>query len=318
LAVAAVLTLTACDSAEPEPTPAGPDEAKQAAAADRFADCLTAASVPFRLVTTQDGQKDVYFDATNEVTVFSLGGADNSGGYWGGDYRSASAQEAAEAAAAEVLKRYDPYWAAMLSGASREELDALGSPDPEARFLVVGATDHTQAFVDCLDQSGYTPSTYKADPAENLKSEQRLAAATVKWAQCARDNGYPGVKDPPAPAAGDDIYPTAVLPAEITTAELKALLDRCPNYDVEAEEALREALEALGGNPPEGEWQRVWDEHRVDPPSIGFDVPGWDGTKPGGGPEPDPATLERLRELERVLSDRFTQLQQSIPAPNAT
>ncbi|MDR2567001.1 MAG: hypothetical protein LBC97_13300 [Bifidobacteriaceae bacterium] len=316
--LAALAILTACgskESAQPEPTPIGPEEARQAATADQFADCLTQAGVPVSVGTSPDGQKDVEPVGNGELVVISMGGG---GGEIGGDYPSEAAWKAARLAAADLVKAHDPYQAAAMSWASEGELEALGGPDPDARYLIIGTTDHTDAFVKCLDQTGYQPSTYAGDPKEILRTHQREAEAAAKWAQCARENGYPGVKDPPAPVLGDRTVPTAVLPASITEADLNALLDRCPNFDMAAQQAFNDAMEALGANPPEDEWQRVWDEYAVVAPSIGFDAPGWDGTDADSGPAPDAATLKHLQSLREVLNARLSWNQESVPAPHAT
>ncbi|MDR0594361.1 MAG: hypothetical protein LBG60_14150, partial [Bifidobacteriaceae bacterium] len=234
LAAIGVLALAGCGH---EPKPIGPDEAAQAAAADEFADCLRQADLPVFVSTSPDGQKDVHVEG-DEVVAISTS---FDSGISGGDYSSEAAQKAALAAAGELVKAYDPVQGAMMTGASEKELDALGgATDPEARYLIVGTTDQTEPYFECLDRTGYEPSTYSGDPADELKAKQRVAQATVKWAECARQNGYPDLKDPDAPTTGDDSWPAAVLPGDITTAELNRLLDSCPNYDVEGQLAFHE------------------------------------------------------------------------------
>jgi hypothetical protein len=121
--------------------------------------------------------------------------------------------------------------------------------------LIVGATDHTETFRACVEESGYTEPVFQADPAEEIKEKQAILSVTVAWAKCARENGYPDLADP-LPAVADQwvTTPTAVLPAETTPEDLAGLLAECP-ADAESE--------YYDGGPVSAE--------------IGFDVPGFRG-----------------------------------------
>ena len=132
--------------------------------------------------------------------------------------------------------------------------------------LFIGGQDHSEALATCLDQTGYQHPTYQVDPAEQLKHLQESAQASATWATCARENGYPNIKDPDPPTLGDDDYnPQVLLPFDMQVAELETLLTACPNFDRAAHEAAD-----LASQDPKTDWDKF--QYPVDP-SIGFDIP---------------------------------------------
>jgi mRNA interferase MazF len=168
-------------------------------------------------------------------------------------------------------------------------------------YLVIGRTDHTEAFTACLKQSGYSnPLPPPADRAEELRGKQGEAQASAAWAQCARDNGFPDTKDPAAPVADNyATQPTAVLPATIAEGDLRQLLEDCPPIDPTAEAAWEEARAAGGYQNPmsEAEWAELTAQTPYPyRPAIGFDYPGFRGdvSEPAGD---DAELVDRLLAL---------------------
>jgi hypothetical protein len=106
-----------------------------------------------------------------------------------------------------------------------------------------------------------------------------VAAAGVEWAHCARQNGFPDVRDPATPtlATVDELWPTATLPASTAEQDLRTSLEVCPVFDKDAhavQDAEIDRLWALGIEPDASDFEEII------APSVGFDVPGYDGTLP--------------------------------------
>ncbi|MCL1897473.1 MAG: hypothetical protein FWG16_01425 [Micrococcales bacterium] len=155
--------------------------------------------------------------------------------------------------------RYQEKWNALIPSLQGE------TGGYESPFLFVGVTDHSQALIQCLDQTGYTRPEYQWDPVGEMEQKPAQAKASAKWAMCARENGFPGIKDPDPPKADDWLtFPSVELPSDITVEMLRALLETCPiltSEDCEAEEALAKAMK-----DPDTDWERP--EHLSFPPLI--------------------------------------------------
>jgi hypothetical protein len=170
-------------------------------------------------------------------------------------------------------------------------------------YLIIGEEDHTQAFAQCLTQTGYTSPEWLGTEQQELRDKQAAAEATVQWAKCARQNGYPDLQDPAPPQAdGWTTRPVAVLPAATTVGALQALLAACPNFDVAAHKAQADAIGALPDDATEAEREAVRQQFPAADPEIGFDYPGWDGLAPAEqDPQINPADQERLAALNQTL-----------------
>jgi hypothetical protein len=172
---------------------------------------------------------------------------------------------------------------ALVSGGPREiqmpgtEPDAAESPPA---FLIVGDADHTELLQGCIKETGYVEPVFYADPAEELKEKQATLEATLAWIECARQNGYPDIRDPAAPVADQRITtPTAVLPLETTTQDLERLLSECPADVGDA---------SLDGIIVSAE--------------IGFDAPGFRGDLSEDA-EIEPETADRLVALQNIIAE---------------
>jgi hypothetical protein len=181
-------------------------------------------------------------------------------------------------------------------------------------YLLIGETDHTEAFVKCLNSSGYTEPVWNVDPKDELRQKQTSLEATTNWIKCARENGYPDLKDPPAPVADEyKTQPTALLPGDITEPELRALLKVCPNFDEEqTAAAAKEIDEVSAENMSQAEatelYEKIMEKYPLSiTPTIGFDVPGYDGTSSMDGYQDlTEADIARLDALQQVLWEADT------------
>jgi hypothetical protein len=180
------------------------------------------------------------------------------------------------------------------------EFDAMAEPYLDAangiaNLLLVGEKDFTKLYRDCLIETGYKAPALPAVEGDELAYKVKVAEAGVKWANCARDNGYPAVKDPNPPVAdGYLTIPAATAPFSMSTDQLRDLLGACPNIDVEGHLAQEEAATHPSANdepiPP------------VHDPIISFDFPGWNGARVEGA-DLDPLIIEKLEQFQLVMDE---------------
>jgi hypothetical protein len=135
--------------------------------------------------------------------------------------------------------------------------------------------------------SGYSAPSDISDRASEIEKKLAIVEVSNEWVSCARSKGVPEIEDLPLPVIDDwSTFPTALLPPTTTKEQLEALLVSCPVFDADI---LRE-----------------WEERAaVDPsiespmfPSVGFDVPGFDGDTSRVPLEED---SERLQEMMMLL-----------------
>ncbi|MDR2379640.1 MAG: hypothetical protein LBE08_00430 [Bifidobacteriaceae bacterium] len=285
------------------------NESQQAVAAEQFADCLTKAGVPVTLEDQGDGQKAVWFD-TEEPTAEAWG--DGSTGWSGG---AGDQTEAAIAATykrlADLVEPHSPSDAAMIRESAGEMGGGAafaaggGEVTAEPVYLIIGETDYTEAFARCLDESGYTQPVYHVDPAQELRDKQLVAQASTEWAECAREHGFPDLKDPDPPVADEYVtYPSIILPNDITEEALRALLEACPNFDEEKMRAYDAAVAAMPEDASEDDWYKLSEQYNVTSPSIEFD---WEALSAYSSETIDPATqaeLERMNRLSEIIWEK--------------
>jgi hypothetical protein len=239
------------------------DGRPQAEVARAMVECLQAADVPAHeqsldgIVDGLDGQVAVAFP-DDQVLYLS----DGLGVYMG-SYGLEGEEPTAEWAAAEAA-----------AAKYADEYGEIG-PGPGKPFLIIGADDYTDPWVKCLDETGYTDPSSTSNLGEELKDKQRTLNATLDWLNCARANGYPKLKDPDPPKAdGYETQPMALLPADISEAELRKLLVACPNFN--KEDHLGADQTEVDGS--EADFEALLKKYpgMIDP-VIGFDVPGFNG-----------------------------------------
>ncbi|MDR1295736.1 MAG: hypothetical protein LBK59_12440, partial [Bifidobacteriaceae bacterium] len=121
--------------------------------------------------------------------------------------------------------------------AAQTEAMVQAAKDSSYGYVVyMGDADRTADFAPCLEESGYEwPGLKWMDPEAQLEARHKSADLANEWAACARANGVPGVLD--AQVTDDpDLFPVALLPAGVTEAQIRHLLDTCPPWDKEIEE----------------------------------------------------------------------------------
>lgn len=90
----------------------------------------------------------------------------------------------------------------------------------EGPVLILDGEDRSYDYRTCLVASQVV---------EVDKETQRSIDASTKWARCARENGWPDIKDPGKPKTNQ--IPQAIIPSTMTINELEKLLTDCPPLD---------------------------------------------------------------------------------------
>ncbi|MDR0990122.1 MAG: hypothetical protein LBL92_01965 [Propionibacteriaceae bacterium] len=187
--------------------------------------------------------------------------------------------------------------------------DFLAQHSDNNAILEVDGVDHTEAWVQCYDTSGYSMTNILTggilDSQLGVDMMQLMVESSNQWAACARENGFPETKDAVMTTQFDfSQIPTALLPTSMTAEQLEALLQVCPNFDAEQAAKNDELLNGVGqiDDPAQA---RI-PEGYVMPPNVGFDYPGFDGqgfSIMGGGVSiPDNETSRRLNDLMEILT----------------
>jgi hypothetical protein len=285
----ALLAVTGCTAPPPDlpavgdattPPPPTPAEVDLEITAQAMYDCARTAGVPVAYQVVDGRPIMVAFAADAKVIAVEADGT----GWTSGDV---SPEE--------------------FAAAQREQLRATPAATPQpnapARLLIDGV-DYTEAWTACLTASGYDAAASQAAAATGPTATTTLdlvVAASNRWAECARANGFPETQDAHLPN-GPGETPMAVLPAWITDVQLRQLLEACPNFDPAVEAANAEL------------WSNVTEEDLAElgylgypngyqaQPVIGFDYPAFDGGDPAGT-EPDPAVFRRLADLQDILNE---------------
>jgi hypothetical protein len=300
LALAALVGLAACSGGNPVATMngAGTETAARAQpdVARDMVDCLADAGIPAEVSDNgvRDGQLRVTID-TEQPYVWSVRPGEQNWSVTG-----------------ELDQRGMDRMAALMAPYIRAGEDPERDEDAPPRFLIVAEQDLTEPFVACLDQTGYVPPERYQDPAEELRQKRVTLDATMRWLECARENGYPGLADPKPPVADEyATRPAALLPADMTEPALRTLLEACPQFDQAAHEAADAHRNAYFEEHGDEDWtpekSAALDAEVLElfpgstDPEIGFDAPGYggdDSVTPGEGlPAADIARLERLRAI---------------------
>jgi len=168
-----------------------------------------------------------------------------------------------------------------------EDFSSNPSPDPA---LFIDGVDHSEVYAQCLATSGYDDQVAQGTGSQIDPAYIELQVrSNNKWATCARENGWPSVKDsvmPTKPNAYD--WPAILLPFTITEDQLRQLLAACPNFDIEQMEKMDDwwASNPTGTEYPDGYFPD---------PSIAFEDP------PAGT---DQATLDHIPGLYAILSEQ--------------
>jgi hypothetical protein len=250
-------------SANPSPNPTG----SQRERAEAFYGCLVDASLPAQISEADGDQATVTFEDVwtwrvdaDGVAVVALGGVSRLVSETGWVF-----------AGSDAFSRDHPAAGAPPDiEAERARLTDDAKASPWGYVMYIDGADRTEEYATCLETSGYTePGPPPVDQEALLAQKQRSAAASNEWAACAREHGFPDIRDA---VAERDTYPVVLLPPTITAELLATLLSHCPVFDPEIEKANLEADRA----------GRI-DEVRSQP-VVGFDAPGFREQEDDGAP----------------------------------
>jgi hypothetical protein len=254
------------------------DGERQRATAEAMARCLTDASVDARTRELEDGPRQLEVLPADDGPLWQLCWVDGCT-LGGGQGLPADDVRA-------TVMRFEEL------GSGR---DPVGSAAGDIHWLIVDAVDRTDAWNSCASATGYSRPTFHEDPTAELQRKTRIAAAGAQWAACARENGFSDTRDPDPPVADNwETTPSATLPGDITSEQLRALLATCPAFDTTARAAADLALTQDPGLTDDEYW-RIAGEN----PSISFDIPCAEESGDGCGD----ADLSKEMGLYQVLEE---------------
>jgi hypothetical protein len=205
------LALAGCgNSAVPKP-PVLSERQEQGRKAEAFYECLLAEGLPVVIFPFSTGEADVSVDQFRieryAVWTWAAGGSAFTNPPDG-----------------------------MRSEADHLAVEAFLQKADGTDALEIDGTDHTAVFAACRESSDYETPDYNVDPSEELAYKNAVIEASNAWAQCARENGFPGLADTD-PAVADQYMttPMVLLPAGSSLDQVQVLLRACPlaNYTSE-------------------------------------------------------------------------------------
>jgi len=116
----------------------------------------------------------------------------------------------------------------------------------QGAYLTIDGMDHTEVYLQCLSASGYSDSATIVPVFFDPEQIEHALTITNTWASCARENGFPDVRD--AIALPDNSGLTHLhLPSSITEDQLRQLLAVCPNFDPDQPGAGTPSTESSAG-----------------------------------------------------------------------
>jgi len=187
------------------------------------------------------------------------------------------------------------------------DFDSLPGPGP---YLWVDREDRSPAYAQCLSLSGYSDRAASGSGQVDSAEFQRQVDGNNKWAACARENGWPDVRDSAMPTdLTNPEYPVVILPTAITEDQLRALLDACPNFDPDKQNML-DAWWASNPGPSTGPMQ--YPPGYLPDPNITFDT---DLTSTA---LPDNAAADHLADLTQILWQKQTDYYEKQTYPGQT
>jgi hypothetical protein len=260
------------------PNPAASLETSQRERAEAFYACLIDKSLPAQITDYEGDQASVGF---KDVLAWGV---------------SADGKVFLAAAPAQSFSGSGP-------PETTAELDRLtrdAQESPWGNVWYVDGVDRTEDYGTCIDTTGYTePELPPVDQAADLLIKQALADASNEWAACARENGFPDIRD--AVAERDrDTRPVVLLPPTVTAEQITQLVAVCPPFDVEAAQAEYDSYTTGDGGTV---------QHQ---PVVGFDVPGF-REQDDEEPLEDPEEEARFQELSKLLWAERSAFFESLP-----
>lgn len=118
--------------------------------------------------------------------------------------------------------------------------------------LIVDGGDYSGGYEMCLERTSYVEPVSVGDPGREWEVKQKVVDSSNRWAACAQENGYPGIKDASAPVVDDDrTYPIVLLPDSVTMEQRESLARDRPVLDQAEVDRILDSLRA--GEPVERE-----------------------------------------------------------------
>ncbi|MDR1187458.1 MAG: hypothetical protein LBK95_08380 [Bifidobacteriaceae bacterium] len=280
--------------------PASPasQEPPQTEAAQDMAACLTAADIPATAEPIDGAGTPMAVQVNaDQMSLVNFGGGT---GLVSLGSRGEETTQAEQEAFYALVAQHDPSFSELVVAPQGEAMEKATVELADKPFLVIGPTDHTEALVKCLEETGYTQPEYVPDAEEELAAKQADLEVTIAWAECARQHGVTEVVDPQPPKADRHMtQPTALLPTGITAQQLQSLLEDCPSFDHAPFEARDVAEAELGPDATQEQIDELYATFPIAQPQIGFDAPGFNGDV---GVEPDPELAAKLGPLMEMLA----------------
>jgi hypothetical protein len=142
----------------------------------------------------------------------------------------------------------------------RAQIDEFLAAADDSYYLNISGVDHTALYAECHESSGYDEraiSLARANIENATISTAEVSGvvdANVAWADCARQHGWPMVKDPVVPdrPASDASWRTVMLPSSITEGQMVLLLDACPVFSADAARKNEALASEAAIWPPDG------------------------------------------------------------------
>jgi hypothetical protein len=226
------------------------------ARAGEFYDCLTAANVPVEL-TRVNGEPTLVRFAADHTVVYR--NPDGTG--------------------ASMI-------AARASAAERQAAEEFARANPSGPALLVDGVDHSQAYAACLDGSGYSAQEGYGTSQWDLARVTLQVTSNNQWAACARNYGWPTIRDSALPQTLDGTqWPTILLPPTMTDGQLEQLLAACPNFDPDRADQLQA-------------WQR---RHGADSWPPDYQPDPWIDIDLAQLNDPSPQTMAKVNQLSDLL-----------------
>jgi hypothetical protein len=146
---------------------------------------------------------------------------------------------------------YVPGVGGFASPRYNDQVEEFTSEGPK---FIDGTQDYSDVYIQCMDESGFFVPDARIDPNEEATIKLAQADASNRWAECARQFGYPGIKDTSYTVDNWETTPEVVIPAEIPADELRSLLAECPYGEPESDVQPRLAL---GMDPADPNYQAL-------------------------------------------------------------
>jgi len=182
---------------------------------------------------------------------------------------------------------------------SQQTIDDVANDTSGTVALFIDGIDHSEAYAQCLATSGYNslPSNVTITKPDAADIALQVQGNNV-WAACARENGWPNLKDSVMPTTTEiDSLPSILLPSTMTEGQLRQLLTACPNFNPEKQEEL---ISWRQSNPND-----FYPDGFLPDPSITFESESTESTSaPSVTPE-DQAHLDRLNEILYEQSNAY-------------